>query len=238
MTYASATRRLDPVAILGALGVPSALGVLMVFGLAVSVAKVPPGPQVIGETITETRLTPPPPPEPEPEPDPKPKPEADSAPPRETPVDAPAPPRPVLPPAAFKTGRIAAVAQPGTGSGEPSGTGTGSGDAFVSAPAPPPQRFDPVGAQPRNDPLRWVTNEDYRPRWILEQMAGTARFTLAIDTTGRVTDCKLNRSTGHPPLDTATCELVKQRARFEAARDETGKPVAGSYTGSVTWKIP
>ena len=43
---------------------------------------------------------------------------------------------------------------------------------------------------------------------------------------------------GHPALDAATCDLVTKRARFDAARDNTGKPVAGTYSNSVTWRIP
>ena len=55
---------------------------------------------------------------------------------------------------------------------------------------------------------------------------------------GKVTGCSITRSTGHGALDAATCELVSKRARFDAARDGTGKPVAGNFTGSITWNIP
>jgi protein TonB len=69
-------------------------------------------------------------------------------------------------------------------------------------------------------------------------MTGTARFALSIDARGRVTGCTITRSTGHPALDGATCDLVARRARFDAARDGSGKPVAGRYTGVITWTIP
>ncbi len=97
---------------------------------------------------------------------------------------------------------------------------------------------EPAGARPNSNTSRWVTNDDYRSRWNLEKMAGTARFALAIDARGKVTGCTITRSTGHAPLGAATCDLVTKRARFEAARDGTGKPVAGNYSGVITWQIP
>ena len=39
-------------------------------------------------------------------------------------------------------------------------------------------------------------------------------------------------------LDAATCKLLTRRARFEAASDETGAKIVGSYSGSVRWEIP
>jgi protein TonB len=83
-----------------------------------------------------------------------------------------------------------------------------------------------------------VTNDDHRSRWILEEMAGTARFNLTIDTRGKVTGCTITRSTGHAPLGAATCKIVTRRARFAAARSGTGKPVAGHYSGVITRQIP
>ncbi len=132
------------------------------------------------------------------------------------------------------------------GTGEPIGTlpglgdpvGTGPVDFGIPGPGPIVSPFDPVGARPKGNTSRWVTNDDYRSRWILEEMASTARFSLAIDARGKVTGCTVTRSTGHAPLDAATCDLVTKRARFDAARDGSGKPVAGSYSGVITWQIP
>jgi TonB family protein len=73
---------------------------------------------------------------------------------------------------------------------------------------------------------------------IIQGLSGSASFTLAIDAAGRVSGCTITRSTGHGVLDAATCELVAKRARFDAARDGTGKPVAGNFNGSITWNIP
>lgn len=226
MTYASANRRPNPAALTAALGIPGAIGALLVVGLAVTVVTVPKDKPLTGETITETKLPPPPPPT-----DPQPKTDA-----RTTSTTTPAPPRPVD--QQMFEFPIGDTFPTDPGSGDLTGTGTGPVDFGIPGPTPTTTLYDPVGARAKGNPSRWVTNDDYRNRWILEEMAGTARFNLAIDARGKVTGCTITRSTGHAPLDAATCDLVTKRARFDAARDNTGKPVAGSYNGVITWQIP
>ncbi len=102
----------------------------------------------------------------------------------------------------------------------------------------PISSFTPVGAKPRNDPAAWLSTDDYRPSWVRRKLTGLARFRLEIAANGRVTDCTLTGSTGHGVLDTATCKLVTQRARFEPARSGTGEAVASSYSGAVLWQLP
>lgn len=226
MNYASANRRPNPAALAGALGIPAAVGALLVVGLAVKVVIAPAPPPLTGETITETEL-PPPPPDP-----------VDPATPSPRTPQASGPttlPRPDMLPVDLGQ-RDPVFTLPN--SGDLIGPVTGPVDFGIPGTTPATSPFDPVGATPRGNPGTWVTNSDYRPRWIREDLSGSASFTLAIDARGKVTGCTINRSTGHAVLDTATCQLVSKRARFEAARDGTGKPVAGSFTGSITWKIP
>jgi protein TonB len=227
MNYASANRRLSPAAMLGALGIPGAFGALLVVGLAVTVVTVPKPPRPEARDVTDMPLPPPPPPTPEAKRD------------RKTPTTTPTtpttddPPAPTpLPPLDKDWGN------PGPQTGTGTGTGTGPATTGLPDPGPSASPFDAVGAKPKGNPGRWVTNDDYRPRWVREDMTGTARFTLSIDASGRVTGCTITRSTGHAPLDAATCELVTKRARFDAARDTSGRSVAGSYKGSITWQIP
>lgn len=228
MTYASANRRPNPAALAGALGIPGAFGALLVVGLAVTVVTVPPRPRPQATPVAQIPLPPPPPTPDTPRPDAKTPqtPRTDSRP------DAPS--LPTLPPVDFGTGPVI-DALPGLGDpviADPVDFGLPPG------PSPSTSPYDPVAAKVKGNPSKWVTTDDYRPRWIMEDMAGTARFTLAIDARGKVTGCSITRSTGHAALDAATCDLVSKRARFDAARDGTGKPVAGSYSGSVTWQIP
>ena len=106
-------------------------------------------------------------------------------------------------------------------------------------PALPPetQRFTPEGAKARNNPGSWVTENDYSSRAIREGMEGVARFSLTIGADGRVTGCQITGSSGHQELDTATCQLVSKRARFDPARNANGDKVEGTFSSAVRWRI-
>lgn len=112
-------------------------------------------------------------------------------------------------------------------------------------PKPTPQpgpsalpTFDVVSPKPRGNPGAWVTVNDYRSSWINREMTGTARFKLDIGASGRVDNCTITASSGHPELDKATCALVTQRARFDPAKDETGTKVPGTWSNAVRWELP
>jgi protein TonB len=100
------------------------------------------------------------------------------------------------------------------------------------------QTVEPARATPRNNPGRWVTDDDYRSRWIREERSGTASFILEITANGRVSDCEITRSTGHAVLDKATCSLITKRARFQPATDTSGAAISSSYSSSIRWVLP
>lgn len=226
MTYASANRRPNPAALLGALGIPGAFGALLVVGLAVTAVTQPAGPRIKGVEVDDFIL-PPPPPEPT-------QPPATTS---QQPASSTSTiTSPEVIPFEFATAPVGSL----PGLDELSGPVAGQSDMTIPPFTPPPAlapRYS-AGAAPRGNPGKWVTNDDYRSRWIMEELSGTARFTLAINASGKVTGCTVTRSTGHAVLDQATCRLVTKRARFEAARDGNGKAITGSYSGTITWKIP
>jgi protein TonB len=227
MTYASHSRRPNPAALAGALGIPAAFAALLIVGLAVKAVVEDTPPPLHGFTVKPIPIPPPPP----------------------DPVEPATPTT-----AKTKAGPTTTIpTRPDNipfdlGSSNPIDTLPGLGDITVPlpgpvdfgipGPTPGASPFDPVDATPRNNPARWVTDSDYSTRWLREGLSGSARFTLGIDASGKVSSCTITRSTGHAALDAATCKLVTERARFDAARDGTGKPVAGSFTGAITWKIP
>ena len=223
MTYASHTRRPNPAALAGALGIPAAVGALLVVGLAVTVAVRPPPPPLTGFAVTPTPIPPPPPTDP-----------VEQKTSSKQQATTTTPTRPEVIPFDFGSKPIGTL----PGVDELTGPVVGPVDFGIPGPTPSASPFDPVGARPKNNPGRWVVDNDYRPSWLRQGLSGNASFTLAIDAAGKVAGCTITRSTGHSTLDAATCELVTKRARFDAARDGTGKPVAGDFSGSITWNIP
>ncbi|MHA7819071.1 MAG: TonB family protein [Erythrobacter sp.] len=225
MSYASTANRPNPVAALGALGVPAAFGALLVVGLAVKVAIDNEDGRLIG---VEVPIDPP-------KDLPTPEPQPDTAPSNDnTTIPEPdfTPTRPDSP--------ITIVAGPTAPIGTPKVV---DGDWTVPLPLPEPvpmpsPAFDPVSASPKGNPGGWITTNDYRPSWINRGYTGVANFALLIDARGRVSGCSITGSTGYSALDEATCRLLERRARFEPAKDSSGNNVAGSYRSSVRWTIP
>jgi protein TonB len=112
------------------------------------------------------------------------------------------------------------------------------GGTTLDPPVRPTPRLTPVAAAPSNDFSRWVTTDDYPQRDLINGNEGTTRFRVVVGNNGRVLECEVTRSSGSASLDRAACNNVKRRARFEAATDETGAKVVGTYTSSVVWRIP
>lgn len=112
------------------------------------------------------------------------------------------------------------------------------GPAFVPDLPKPSPTFVPRAVRPTGNPGSWITTNDYPARDLREGNQGLARFSLVIGTDGKVESCVITQSTGSGGLDDATCRNVTRRARFDAATDESGAKVPGSYSGSVRWVIP
>lgn len=219
MSYVDQSRRPSPASMVAVVGVHAAIAAALVAGLTVSGVIVPDDGPLIS---TEYKLPEPPPPDPVDPVEPK-------AAPSDPVIHIPQPrldiksADPVIPttPLVFPP-----LPKPSPGLG-----------TELLKPTPQPG-FDPVAAKPRNDPSRWLSDDDYRPSWARRELTGTARFRLEIAASGKVTDCRVTGSTGHAELDQATCALVTRRARFEPARGTSGEPVAGSYAGAVQWELP
>ncbi|QUL36473.1 TonB family protein [Erythrobacter sp. JK5] len=231
MNYVASARRPNPFAMLGALGVPATFGAVLIAGLAVSAVIKDPDTNPIGVLITPKIPDPPPPPPPEPDA-------------RSTQTETPrtqAPQVVTVPETQFdlRPGppiEVGTLPELGNELITVPGPVEVTGGGAAALPVAP--RFDPVAASPSNRPSRWITDRDYRPRWIREGRAGRAGFRLEISAAGEVTGCTITRSTGHAVLDAATCDLITSRAKFDPAKDSAGKKVPGSFSSSVNWEIP
>lgn len=56
-----------------------------------------------------------------------------------------------------------------------------------------------------------------------------------VSSTGRPTDCRIQRPSRDPAADAITCQLAMQRFRFRAGSDAGGRPVAARYGWKQNW---
>ncbi len=115
--------------------------------------------------------------------------------------------------------------------------------AAPPAPAAPPPPPPPPAAQrpkpvPKGNVSNWANTNDYPSRALQQEREGTTGFTVTVGPNGRVTNCSISSSSGHPDLDAATCTNVTRRARFDPALDGSGQPTTGTYSNRIRWQIP
>ena len=106
-------------------------------------------------------------------------------------------------------------------------------------PAPPPPPHKTVSAQSAKGDLRTLFSADDYPAAAQAAGAeGTAQAQLTIGPDGRVVGCNLIRSTGNSSLDSATCNILKRRAKFTPARDSNGQPTTDTVsTPPIVWRL-
>jgi protein TonB len=103
-------------------------------------------------------------------------------------------------------------------------------------PAPPPPRVVQP-ARARANLASYVTNDDYPPSALAANQEGRTSFRLDVGPDGRVTNCTITGSSGSSALDSATCRIMRARAKFTPAHDSNGRPVSDSVSNSITWRI-
>jgi protein TonB len=103
------------------------------------------------------------------------------------------------------------------------------------APPPPPRTVEPARA--RANLGSYVSNDDYPASALRNEDEGTTGFRLTIGPDGRVTNCVVTSSSGSSALDTATCRIMRSRARFTPARDSNGQPTTDTQSARITWRI-
>jgi len=112
---------------------------------------------------------------------------------------------------------------------------------FAIAAAVTAAALNPSSTAPQPKPLNenaWILPEDYPAPAMRGAEEGRVAFRLAVDTTGAVIDCAVTASSGSALLDVHTCDLMRLRARFEPARDDSGRAIAGEYSSTVDWTLP
>ena len=152
-------------------------------------------------------------------------------------------PPPIVPPlirpplvAAAKAGPGAAVFsgasdRPGAGEGAGgTGDGTGAGGAREGD-----------GADDGDVPPRLIRGRlrfaDLPPGLRGVSAGGTVSVRYDVGTQGRVSNCTITGSSGDPALDSATCDLIERKFRYEPSRSPDGEAVASSIEESHRWEV-
>ncbi len=90
---------------------------------------------------------------------------------------------------------------------------------------------------PIGNPGAWIPADGYPAAARASAEEGRVGFTLDVDDTGRVSDCKVTSSSGSPLLDETTCYFMSANGRFTRARDAKNKVVPGKWSSAMRWKL-
>jgi len=125
--------------------------------------------------------------------------------------------------------------------------------ALAAQPQPPPQpppeaALEPIPAAPvplAAVPARPVvplaslfSTDDYPAAALRAEEEGVVHFALLIGPEGRVRHCALVASSGSAALDSATCRILRSRARYRPGRDAAGRPAWDWQGGRMSWSLP
>jgi protein TonB len=103
-------------------------------------------------------------------------------------------------------------------------------------PPPPPQVVQ--SARARGSLPGLFSTDDYPADALRNEQQGTTAVRLTIGTDGRVSDCSVTGSSGSSSLDSATCRILRQRARYTPARNSAGQPATDTDTARIRWVVP
>jgi protein TonB len=109
----------------------------------------------------------------------------------------------------------------GLGGGGAGGNGNGDGDG---QPVVGPRQ---VGGK--------LSYNDLPDGVLAPEQEAAVEVLFAVNPNGRASDCRAERSSGYPVLDSLACRLIEQRFRFKPAKDRLGRPVRAWVMESHSW---
>jgi len=98
--------------------------------------------------------------------------------------------------------------------------------------------FRPPAHRARGNLTAYFSSGDYPAEAIRRGEQGRVIFEIGVDSTGRVSACRIIGSSGSTILDVATCRILRERARLEPARDRHGRVVPDQVSSQVDWPLP
>ena len=183
----------------------------------------------------DIRVPPPPPPKPPP-PQTKPhqaKREAGAPAKKAEPTPVVAPPSRLPVPSPIPAAKIAGTGSAATSGAAAAGNGTGAGGTGNGPGGGGDySKFTPARRISR------IPDREYRVLAASGMQSGSVGVTIKVNTDGRVSNCRVARSSGNPYADGLMCQLTLRYIRFEPARDANGRPVAQDVTFFPNWWRP
>jgi TonB family protein len=98
--------------------------------------------------------------------------------------------------------------------------------------------FAALRRPPRTNMSAVISDADYPREAIGRNESGTVVIRLMVEIDGRISDCSVVLSSGHPQLDDRSCSVALRRARGYPAIGPDGNPVASPMTSGVRWVLP
>jgi TonB family protein len=79
---------------------------------------------------------------------------------------------------------------------------------------------------------------DYPAAAMLAGEEGRVGVSVSVGRDGRVTGCRVTRSSGSHALDEGTCAILRERTRYTPARNGAGEATADEVAELITWALP
>jgi periplasmic protein TonB len=80
-----------------------------------------------------------------------------------------------------------------------------------------------------------ILQSDYPPDLRERGIGGKVHMVFTVGTNGRVSSCRITRSSGVPELDALTCRLIQERFRYRPSTDRYGRPIPDEVEGEHDW---
>jgi TonB family protein len=98
--------------------------------------------------------------------------------------------------------------------------------------------FAALRRPPRTNMAAVLSNADYPREAMGRNESGAVVIRLMVESDGRISDCSVVLSSGHPQLDDRGCSVALRRARGYPAIGPDGNPVASPMTAGIRWVLP
>ena len=115
----------------------------------------------------------------------------------------------------------------GSGTGPALGAGAGGGTGGQGSGAGGGTDLELISGE--------ILPSDYPKRLGNAGIGGRVSVTFTVEANGRVSNCRITRSSGIPELDALTCRLMEQRFRFRPSTDRYGRPIPDEVDWDHDW---